>query len=214
MTTFPGRVNRAIIASGAVAAAGLTLLYAAPDAVAAASAHGKPTTTAGRHPAASAHGKSGTGTDPATTPSGNATGTGDNGDVKIHNSSTAVTDHRNEPHVCLFYLDAFGFDSGQSVSWQIKSWPPTGSRAVVASGALALDSAGSGHTGDMSLQNGHYKLFWNFTGENGFAKQKVFWVACPGSSPSPKPKPKPNKKPPVPVAPPAKPVSSTLQVTG
>src|SRR5215470_10574575 len=89
---------------------------------------------------------------------------GDNGTVKIHNSTTPVTDRRNEPHVCVFYLDAFGFDPGQSVSWQIKSWPPTGDRAVVASGALMLDSNGDGHTGDMTLQNGHYKLFWNFVG--------------------------------------------------
>jgi len=190
MSTFPGRTNRAIIASGVVAAAGLTLLYAAPDAIAAASAHGKPTTAASRHPVASAHGKSSSGTDPASTASGN----GDNGDVKIHNAATAVTDHRNEPHVCVFYLDAFNFDAGQSVSWRIKSWPPTGNRSVVASGALVLDSAGNGHTVDMTLQNGHYKLFWNFTGENGFAKQKVFWVACPGQAPSPMPKPKPKKK--------------------
>ena len=77
---------------------------------------------------------------------------GDNGTVKIHNSTTSVTDPRNEPHVCVFYLDAFGFDPAQSVSWLIKSWPPTGDRAVVASGALALDSNGDGHTGDMTLQ--------------------------------------------------------------
>ena len=137
---------------------------------------------------------------------------GDNGTVKIHNSTTPVTDPRNEPHVCVFYLDALGFDPGQSVSWQIKSWPPTGSRAVVASGALALDSAGSGHTGDMSLQNGHYKLFWNFVGENGFAKQKVFWVTCPAPAPSHGHKGK--KTPSVPSAPAPKAVSSTLPVTG
>jgi len=58
------------------------------------------------------------------------------------------------------------------VSWQIKWWPLTGDRTVVASGAVALDSSGDGHTGDMKLQNGHYKLFWNFAGEHGFAKQK------------------------------------------
>jgi hypothetical protein len=114
---------------------------------------------------------------------------GDNGTVKIHNSTTPVTDPRNEPHVCVFYLDAFGFDPGQSVSWQIKSWPPTGDRAVVASGALALDSNGDGHTGDMTLQNGHYKLFWNFAGQHGFAKQKVFWVACAAPTPTPTPTP-------------------------
>jgi hypothetical protein len=116
---------------------------------------------------------------------------GDNGTVKIHNSTTPVTDRRNEPHVCVFYLDAFGFDPAQSVSWQIKSWPPTGDRAVVASGALALDSSGNGHTGDMTLANGHYKLFWNFAGEHGFAKQKVFWVSCPAATPTPPPTPPP-----------------------
>jgi hypothetical protein len=110
---------------------------------------------------------------------------GDNGTVKIHNSSTPVTDRRNEPHVCVFYLDAFGFDPGQSVSWQIKSWPPTGNRAVVDQGTLTLDSAGDGRTSDQALPNGHYKLFWTFAGEHGAAKQKVFWVSCPSSTPTP-----------------------------
>jgi hypothetical protein len=103
---------------------------------------------------------------------------GNNGTVKVHRSTTPVTDRRNEPHVCVFYLDAFGFDPGQSVSWQIKSWPPTGDRTVSSSGFLALDSSGDGRTSDMALPNGHYKLFWNFTGENGFTKQMVFSVKC------------------------------------
>jgi len=117
---------------------------------------------------------------------------GDNGTVKIHNSTTPVTDMRNEPHVCIFYLDAFGFDPGQSVSWTIESWPPTGDRSVVASGTLTLDDQGNGRTDDMTLDNGHYKLFWNFAGENGKAKHKVFWVACETTSPSPSPSPSPS----------------------
>jgi hypothetical protein len=121
-----------------------------------------------------------------------ATTSGDNGTVKIHRSTTPVTDRRNEPHVCVFYLDAFGFDAAQSVSWQIKSWPPTGNRSVVASGALTLDSNGDGHTGNMTLPNGHYKLFWTFAGEHGSAKHKVFWVACPAPSPSPPPSSSPS----------------------
>ena len=100
-----------------------------------------------------------------------------------------MTDRRNEPHVCVFYLDAFGFDPGQSVSWQIKSWPPTGDRAVVDQGTLTLDSSGDGRTSDQALPNGHYKLFWTFTGEHGAAKQKVFWVSCPSSAPTPTPTP-------------------------
>jgi len=135
---------------------------------------------AGAQQVALAHGKGG----------GKTSGTkGDNGTVKIHNSTTPITDRRNEPHVCVFYLDAFGFDPSQSVSWQIKSWPPTGDRTVVSSGALVLDSSGNGHTGDMTLQNGHYKLFWNFAGEHGFAKQKVFWVSCAAATPTPTPTP-------------------------
>jgi hypothetical protein len=117
---------------------------------------------------------------------------GDNGTVKIHRSTTPVADRRNQPHVCIFYLDAFGFDPGQSVTWQIKSWPPTGDRTVVASGVLTLDSNGGGRTGDMTLANGHYKLFWNFTGEHGSAKHKVFWVACAAPTPSPTPTPSPS----------------------
>jgi hypothetical protein len=205
MIIFPRRPDRALIAGTALAATVLSLTLAAPaaSALTAASAHGKPSAAGGGQLAASAaHGKPGT--------AASGTGNGDNGDVKIHNSTTAVTDQRNEPHVCVFYLDAFGFDSGQSVSWQIKSWPPTGSRSVVASGALALDGSGNGHTGDMSLQNGHYKLFWNFAGENGFAKQKVFWVTCPVQPPGHKGK----KTPMVPSAPTPTPVSSTLPVTG
>src|SRR5262249_18992864 len=120
---------------------------------------------------------------------------GDNGTVKIHRSTTPVTDPRNEPHVRSFYLDAFGFDAGQSVSWQIKSWPPTGDRTVVAAGVLTLDGSGAGHTGDMTLPNGHYKLFWNFTGEHGSAKHKVFWVACTTPTPTPTPTHKHKHKP-------------------
>ena len=198
MSRVASRAKIIVPAGAALAAAVLTLALAAPG--------------AGAQPIAPAHG----GKAPAAR-------NGDNGTVKIHNSTTPVTDRRNEPHVCVFYLDAFGFDPGQSVSWQIKSWPPTGDRTVVASGALMLDSSGNGHTGDMTLQNGHYKLFWNFAGEHGFAKQKVFWVACtaPTSTPTATPtstvSPSPSSSPPSPDVPPAPaptPVGTTLPVTG
>ena len=111
---------------------------------------------------------------------------GDNGDVKIHNSTTPVDDQRNEPHVCVFYLDAFNFDSVQSVSWWIEAWAPTGTKGtVVDSGVITLDSSGNGFTTDQTLPNGHYKLFWTFAGEKGAAKHKVFWVSCPGPTPPP-----------------------------
>jgi hypothetical protein len=169
------RANFTFVAGAALVTAGITFAFGAPG--------------AGARPVAAppGHGKA-----PAAV-------NGDNGTVKIHNSSTPVTDRRNEPHVCVFYLDAFGFDPGQSVSWQIKSWPPTGDRAVVDEGALTLDSAGDGRTSDQALPNGHYKLFWTFAGEHGAAKQKVFWVSCPSSTPTPAPTPTSSSPTPTPI---------------
>ncbi|MFI1073856.1 LPXTG cell wall anchor domain-containing protein [Streptomyces puniciscabiei] len=116
-------------------------------------------------------------------PAAHAAPPGDNGDVKIHKSATDEYDERNQPHVCSFYLDAFHFDGGQQVDWRIEVWAPTGGTkgATVKSGALSLDADGHGRTADMTLPDGHYKLFWNFVGEKGSAKHKVFWTNCQGS---------------------------------
>ncbi|MFE0545206.1 LPXTG cell wall anchor domain-containing protein [Streptomyces sp. NPDC058891] len=116
-------------------------------------------------------------------PVAHATAPGDNGTVKIHDAKTGEELRRNEPHVCTFYLDAFGFDAVQEVDWHIEAWAPTAATkgATVKSGAITLDGKGHGRTADLSLPNGHYKLFWNFNGENGDAKQKVFWTDCKGS---------------------------------
>ncbi|MEU1707947.1 hypothetical protein ABZ478_21595 [Streptomyces sp. NPDC005706] len=112
-----------------------------------------------------------------------ATAPGDNGTVKIHDARTGEEPRRNEPHVCTFYLDAFGFDGVQRVDWHIEAWAPTASvkGETVKSGALTLDTGGHGRTEDLSLPDGHYKLFWNFEGEKGAAKHKVFWTDCAGS---------------------------------
>lgn len=159
MTTITWRVKITFLAGATLIATGLLLTFTGPGA----SGLVTPDPVAAPAPAA--------GQAPATRP-------GDNGTVKIHRATTPVADRRNQPHVCNFYLDAFGFDAAQGVTWKIESWPPTGDRAVVTAGVLTLDGNGDGYTGDMTLPAGHYKLFWNFTGENGFAKQKVFWVSC------------------------------------
>ncbi|ANS65772.1 hypothetical protein SLINC_3548 [Streptomyces lincolnensis] len=124
-------------------------------------------------------------------PSAHATPPGDNGTVKIHDASTGEELRKNEPHVCTFYLDAFGFDAVQEVDWHIEAWAPTAAvkGETVKSGAITLDGDGHGRTQDLSLPDGHYKLFWNFDGEKGAAKHKVFWTDCeeegggPGSTP-------------------------------
>ncbi len=108
---------------------------------------------------------------------------GDNGDIKVHESTTAVSSQLDEPKVCSFYLDAFNFDVLQLVSYTIEQEPPTGT-SQVASGSILL-TTGAGHTGTLSLPNGHYKVDWTFVGEEGSAKHKSFMVECPNTSPSP-----------------------------
>jgi LPXTG-motif cell wall-anchored protein len=124
-------------------------------------------------------------------PAAHAAPPGDNGTVKIHDASTDEELRRNEPHVCTFYLDAFGFDGGQEVDWHIDAIPPSENKGeTVKSGALTLDAEGHGRTEELSLPDGHYKLFWNFDGEKGAGKHKVFWTDCEdeqepgGSTPS------------------------------
>lgn len=112
-------------------------------------------------------------------PTASADAPGDNGTIKVHDARTGEELVKNEPHVCTFYLDAFFFDGRQQAAWKIVDQPPTGHDDVVAStGAITLDGAGHGRTGDLTLPDGHYKLEWNFDGEHGKAKQKVFWVDC------------------------------------
>ncbi|MBT2491789.1 LPXTG cell wall anchor domain-containing protein [Streptomyces sp. ISL-96] len=130
-------------------------------------------------------------------PSAYATPKGDNGTVKIHDATTGEELRKNEPKVCSFYLDAFGFDAAQQVDWHIEAWANNelAKGETVKSGSLTLDSSGHERTADMTLPDGQYKLFWNFEGENGRAKHKVFKTDCPAEeNPADKPG-KPADKP-------------------
>ncbi|MGW3913917.1 hypothetical protein ACWEBX_20680 [Streptomyces sp. NPDC005070] len=108
---------------------------------------------------------------------------GDNGDVKIHDANTRFENQRDDPKVCRFYLDGFGFDAGQQVSWSIAHQPGAAGDPVLA-GTLSASQTGRAGTRIFTLPDGQYKLTWNFQGENGAGKSKVFKVDCPVSAPS------------------------------
>ncbi|MEF9883389.1 LPXTG cell wall anchor domain-containing protein [Streptomyces sp. P9-A4] len=110
---------------------------------------------------------------------------GDNGTVKIHDSKTGEEIKANEPKVCAFYLDAFNFDAQQKANWRIEAWANNDQEkgTEVEKGSITLDAKGHGRTEDLKLADGQYKLFWNFDGENGKAKHKVFKVDCPDETP-------------------------------
>jgi hypothetical protein len=103
---------------------------------------------------------------------------GDSGDVKIHSTTTPVDSQVDEPKVCVFYLDAFNFDTVGLVTWTVNQQPPAGSAQVLA-GSLVL-VGGLGHTGDLVLPDGTYELTFSFLGQTGGPKHKVFDVDCAG----------------------------------
>ncbi|WP_279096271.1 LPXTG cell wall anchor domain-containing protein [Kitasatospora aureofaciens] len=122
---------------------------------------------------------------------------GNNGTVKIHDAATGQEDVRNEPKVCTFYLDSFGFDPNQDVLWAIFDMDDMTEPVVY--GDLPVDDKGHIRTEDINLPDGHYKLFWKAVplvdGELpehpdvSNPKQKVFKVDCGGQTPSPTGKP-------------------------
>ncbi|WP_392969184.1 hypothetical protein [Streptomyces sp. LN245] len=113
---------------------------------------------------------------------------GDNGDVKVHDANTAFDNQRDDPKVCRFYLDGFNFDAGQRITWSIAHQPGAAGDPVLA-GTLSASQTGRAATRTFTLPDGQYKLTWNFQGENGAGKSKVFKVDCPVSAPTPTPTP-------------------------
>ncbi|WP_340381847.1 hypothetical protein U5640_35400 [Streptomyces sp. SS7] len=107
------------------------------------------------------------------------------GDVKIHAVGTPATGPENDPHVCLFYIDAFNFDAGETATWVIETQPPSSGPAG-ATGQIVINTDGTGQSEEINLPDGHYKLtFTTPDGDGGPDKQKTFWVDCASGSPSP-----------------------------
>lgn len=131
-----------------------------------------------------------------------ANATGNNGTIKVHAEGSDPGTESNEPKVCAFNLEFFGFDEGTDgyVTFEVQGGDgPTG----VAAGPFEVGTANAdGYfdsdyfnvEGAPAIQNGHYKvtLFGKFNGEPNYAdekaKSKVFKVDCqPTEEPPPPP---------------------------
>ena len=112
------------------------------------------------------------------------------GTVKIHDGTgEPAAEIKNEPKVgCPFFLHFFFSDSSHTGTWWIQSWPPTGDMTTVATGSYAAGGDGEDIVGPLSLDEGHYKLFWE-DDESNLVKHKAFWTeACEaglGEEPTP-----------------------------
>ena len=126
---------------------------------------------------------------------------GNSGTIKIHAEGSPSGTESNEPHVCGFNIEAFGFDEGFDgyITFEVQGGDgPTG----VAAGPFAVgpaNAAGYFATNYFNVANGpvikdgHYKvtLFGKFNGRINYedvkAKSKVFKVDCPAPPPPPRP---------------------------
>ncbi|EGX58379.1 hypothetical protein SZN_18106 [Streptomyces zinciresistens K42] len=120
---------------------------------------------------------------------------GDNGTLKVHTAPwdgvarTPYGDAIDEPRVCRFYLDAANFETVTAVTWNIVTEPAIPSGATL-NGTLNLPAGtGAGHTEDLTLPDGRYRLTWNFTGATAPNREKTFTVDCRSSMSTPSPAP-------------------------
>jgi len=111
-----------------------------------------------------------------------ATGNGNNGTLKIHEQGTPSGTEDNDPKVCVFNVEGFGFDAGQSgyLYFDVQGGDgPTGTPA----GPFDFGPTnGDGYyaTQYFNLDPGHYKatLYGKPGREDEKAKSKVFKVEC------------------------------------
>lgn len=154
-----------------------------------------------------------------------ASATGNNGTIKVHALGSEPGSESNEPQVCAFNLEFFGFDEGTDgyVMFDVQGGDgPTG----VAAGPFAVGPANAdGYfeseyfnvEGGPVIANGHYKvtMYGKFNGEPNYedvkAKSKVFKVDCPPTEEPPPVTPPvtPPVEPPVVVPPVTPPVETT-----
>ncbi len=117
-------------------------------------------------------------------------GASNNGTLKVHEKNTPSNTENNDPKVCLFNFEGFGFDNGQSGQIAITTQGGGNNKTEVKRIAMpAANSNGYTQTEYLTLSNGHYKSTAYGKDTNGGytldlkAKSKVFKVDCPETTP-------------------------------
>lgn len=127
---------------------------------------------------------------------------GNNGTIKIDYPAPADSGHANRPHPgCAFQLRMFGFDDDQSGTITFTGQAPTKLGTLLTQHKLlSNDAAGGGKDVDevysysaeqlgligtpQAKQGWHVKVAVDADNAPGGAKQKVFWLSCPSTTPA------------------------------
>lgn len=115
-------------------------------------------------------------------------GVNNNGTLKIHEQGTPSGTENNDPKVCVFNVEAFNLDAGQSgyLQFSVQGGDgPTGTAAGPFNFGPA-DANGYFATQYFNLQPGHYKatLYGKADQTDEKAKSKVFKVDCISAPPT------------------------------
>lgn len=130
-----------------------------------------------------------------------AAANGNNGTIKIHEQGTPSGSESNDPKVCVFNVEGFKFDAGQTgyLKFSVQGGDgPTGTAAGPFAWGPA-NASGFYASQYFNLAPGHYKatLYGKKTGggidlTDVKAKSKVFKVRCESASPSHSSSPSPS----------------------
>ncbi|MFJ2578595.1 hypothetical protein [Kitasatospora aureofaciens] len=108
---------------------------------------------------------------------------GNAGHIQVHLLTTGVNDDRNDPKVCQFYIDAFGFDAGETLTWEVSPGtfgmhgPPVAAGSATfnpGAGNIGQDISGPLNT-DMGFTDG---MFVSIEGNGSGEKHKEFKIDC------------------------------------
>jgi hypothetical protein len=119
---------------------------------------------------------------------------GNNGTLKVHEKGTPVATESNDPKVCEFNFEGYGFDKGQRVVVEITTQGGGNDKSVVKSVSLpAANDKGYMESSYITIANGHYKTTAYGKDVHGNidynmelkAKSKVIKVECNKTSETP-----------------------------